>query len=149
MAWSLGDMVSLQLYRFHQDDEGTIGILLANGEHLCLIGELPWRDNLPNVSRIPAGTYQVDYLERSASGRYQDVYHVRDVPGRSGVLFHSGNWTGDTVKGLRSNSHGCLITGSRLGRLQGQRAVLASRVALDKLRTLVGRNDFTLEIHDD
>jgi len=136
----------LQLYRFHQDDDGTIGLLLAEGMHVCLVGELPWKDNRPNVSRIPDGTYQVEYLERSASGRYRDVYHVRHVEGRTGILIHTGNYTGDREKGLRSDSWGCLLPGQRLGKLSGQRCVLASRSALSRLHEVVGRNDFELEV---
>lgn len=138
----------LTLYRFHGDTEGTLGLLVAGGGEVCLVGELPWRENAPNKSCIPAGRYRVLHLPRSASGKYRDVYHVQDVPGRAGILIHAGNFTGDTTQGLRSDSWGCLLPGTRLGRLSGQRAVLASRAALGKLHEVTGRRAFHLEIID-
>lgn len=136
------------MYRLLTGDEGTIGALFNGGIFVCYMGELPWRDNRPNVSRIPCGSYEVAYLKRSGSGRYRDVYHVRNVPHRTGVLIHSGNWEGDTSKGLRTHTHGCLLPGSRIGRLNGQLAVLASKSALHKLHTAVSRQNFTLEVID-
>lgn len=136
----------LTLYRFHRDADGTVGLLMANGAHVCLVGELPWRDNRNNVSCIPSGAYQVKYLPRSGSGRYRDVYHVQDVPGRTGILIHVGNYTGDREAGKRSDSWGCLLPGKRLGQLGGQRCVLASRGALSALHAVVGRKDFDLEV---
>lgn len=140
--------MKLDLYRFHSDDEGTLGLLMAEGLEICVMGELPWRDNRQDVSCIPVGTYTVDYLPRSASGKYRDVYHVRNVPGRGGILIHPGNFTGDKARGYRTHSWGCLLPGSRLGRLQGQRAVLASRAALRRLHDITERNGLLLEIHD-
>lgn len=143
-------MIRMQLHRFHSDDDGTIGLLLAEGMHVCLMGELSWKDNRSNVSRIPDGLYPVTYLERSASGRYRDVYHVRNVAGRTGILIHGGNYTGDREKGLRSDSWGCMLPGKRLGELSGQRCVLASRSALSMIHDVTGRRDFELEVisHD-
>lgn len=138
----------LKLFRVLSDDAGTIGVLFYDGKFLCYVGELPWRDNHANISRIPTGTYKVAYLERSASGRYRDVYHVLGVPSRNGVLIHSGNWEGDTSKGYRTHTQGCLLPGSRLGKLSGQRATLASKAAVRKLHAAIGRQDFTLEVID-
>lgn len=136
----------LQLYRFLSDRDGTVGLLMVDWRRVCFVGELPWKDNRANVSCIPNGLYQVEYLARSASGRYQDVYHVREVDGRTGILIHKGNYTGDRELGMRSDSWGCLLPGSRVGRLSGQRCVLASGSALMDLHDVVGRNDFELEV---
>lgn len=140
----------LRLIRVLGDDEGTLGLgLLYHGaQQVCLIGELPWRGNRPNLSCIPPGRYRVAYLARSASGKYRDVYHVLDVPGRSGILIHAGNLTGDRERGLRTDSYGCLLPGRRVGRLGGQRAVLASRGAMQDLHAVTGRQGFTLEVID-
>lgn len=141
--------MKFDLYRYHCDDEGTLGVLLHAGRIVCQMGELPWRDNRANLSCIPVGEYQVNYLPRSGSGRYRDVYHVVGVEGRAGILIHPGNLTGDRTKGLKTHSWGCLLPGSRLGRLRGQRAVLASRSALADLHLVTSRNGFTLVVHDD
>jgi hypothetical protein len=140
--------MNLLLSRHLSDDHGTVGTLCAGNRVICLIGELPWRDNRSNISSIPAGRYRVNYLQRSASGRYRDVYHVRDVPNRAGILIHVGNYTGDRDRGLRTDSHGCLLPGLRLGHLRQQRAVLASRGGLDALHAVTGRQDFTLTIEE-
>jgi hypothetical protein len=140
--------MKMTLYRLLTDEEGTIGVLFKGAMLICYMGELPWRDNRSNISRIPSGSYKVVYLARSGSGRYRDVYHVRNVPHRTGVLIHSGNWEGDTSRGLKTHTHGCLLPGSRIGRLSGQRAVLASKSAMRKVHAAVGRKNFTLEIID-
>ena len=140
------DAMKLTLYRFRSDDEGTLGLLMAGGLHVCVIGELPWRDNRPNRSCIPLGAYRCEYLARSGSGKYRDVYHVTGVDSRSGVLIHKGNLSGDVERGYRSDVLGCLLPGSRVGRLMGQRAVLASAGALERIHSIVGRQSFDLEI---
>lgn len=138
--------MKLTLVRLVGDAEGTLGTLHHGNRIVCLMGELPWRDNRSNISCIPPGRYRVTYLARSGSGRYRDVYHVRDVRGRSGILIHAGNYSGDRAQGLRTDSHGCLLPGLRPGRLSGQRAVLASRGALAALHAVTGRKGFELEV---
>ena len=141
-------MLALELLRVLEDDQGTIGELTHDGRRVCWVLELPDRGNAAGLSRIPAGEYIVDYLQRSASGKYQDVYHVRDVPGRSGILGHPGNWAGDRLRGWLTNSYGCLLPATRLGYMQGQRAGLLSRKALNTLHALTGRQSFRLRIND-
>lgn len=89
--------------------------------------ELPWRDNARNISCIPAGTYRCTWHK---SPRFGWTYWVRNVPDRSGILFHAGNWAGDTSHGYRTHSWGCILLGRRRGMLKGQQAVLASRLAV-------------------
>jgi len=138
------------LLRIESDSEGTIGVLIDDElQQVCFMNELPWKNNESNMSCIPPGTYEVTYLERSASGKYRDVYHVQAVNGRSGILIHKGNFAGDSELGLRTHSHGCLLPASRVGELSGQRAGLASRGAMHKIHKATNREDFKLEvIHD-
>lgn len=145
---TVADELRLLLVRFHRDDEGTLGSLVFDGRELCLMGELPWRDNAPGMSCIPPGGYRVDYLARSASGKYRDVYHVQDVPKRAGILIHAGNFSGDTTRGWVADSWGCLLPGLRAGKMSGQRVVLASRGALRAIHQATGRRGFHLEILD-
>lgn len=125
------------LIRTERKSTHTLGVLVVGYTKFYII-ERPWLNNARNISCIPAGTYQVDYLERSASGKYKKVYHVRNVPNRGGILIHNGN--------LVTHSKGCLINGLRAGYLGGARAVLSSRSAMRKLREVVGQESFTLEI---
>jgi len=118
----------------------TYGILIANGQQFVTI-ERPWLDNRSNVSCIPAGRYVVDYLPRSGSGKYQKVWHIKSVSKRSGILIHKGN--------LASHSKGCIILGSRKGRLSGLPAVLSSGTALVKFNKLQSKKSFNLHIIGD
>jgi len=92
--------------------------------------ELPWKDNQTNISCIPTGEYNMDVVK---AGKFGLVYWVRNVPGRTSILIHSGNWAGDTSKGLRTHSHGCVLVGMKRGILLGQRAILDSFIARTKL----------------
>lgn len=72
------------------------------------------------------------------------MYQVLDVPGRSGVRIHSGNFAGDERQGLKSNVEGCILLGSGYGRLDGQEAILHSRDTLKKFEALLNGRSFEL-----
>jgi len=137
-----------KVLRVAESDQGTLGLLTFNDQFVCYVIELPSRKNRRGVSRIPAGSYTVDFLKRSASGKYREVYHVSEVPDRSGILVHSGNLAGDVAKGHQSASRGCLLPGLRVGRLSGQLAVLQSKAAMRRLHKFTGKKTFTLEIEN-
>lgn len=136
------DLQTIQLFRTNRSDQGTFGVIIAPG--LCLYtGELPWRDNKQNISCIPDGEYLVNI---KISPKYGKIYHVNDVPGRSNVLIHWGNWSGDVSMGYRSNVAGCIILGLAKGVLAGQLAVLNSRLAVKKFMKVMGNEPFRLKI---
>jgi len=54
--------------------------------------ELPWLDNEREISCIPAGTYKCERLNHP---RFGHCWWVKDVPGRSEILFHSGNYASE------------------------------------------------------
>lgn len=144
-------MLDLTLKRFYTTVEGTIGGIYNQGRLVCYTIEPEWLDNQSNVSCIPAATYHAAHLERSASGHYRDVWHIRDVPSREGILIHAGNYAGRRPE-AKSDTYGCILPASKFGLLPGrpgkgkQLAGLNSRGALLKLRTLIGHNDFTLTV---
>lgn len=121
--------------------EPTLGAFITH-EHglICYVMEPPWRDNRANVSCIPVGDYDVTYLPRSASGKYKDCYHVHNVPKRFAILIHKGNTVRDTM--------GCILPGSRVGRLGGERAVLGSGIGLGKIHKITQRKGFKLHVRD-
>lgn len=132
----------LRIVRQPSTDEGTFGTLtLPDGKTFHTL-ECPWRNNTPRLSCIPAGTYRVIPHK---SPKFGSSFWVQNVPGRSEILFHAGNWAGDTTKGLRSDSLGCILVGSSVAVIKGQRGVSASRVAMDQLLSLQ-KSEFTLEI---
>ena len=96
----------------------TMGELLVEGEHLCFTLEDPWLDNEPFKSCIPTGTYGVVLTLSTRFGR--EMPRLLGVPGRLGILVHSGNTDADT--------EGCILVGDR--RL-GQ-DLLNSRIAFER-----------------
>ncbi len=115
----------------------TLGYLFIGGEVFRTL-ERPWKNNARNISCIPPGTYHTTYLPRSASGKYKKVFHVREVPGRGGILIHNGN--------LVSHTKGCILLGTRVGNLGGEKAVLSSRIAMREFNKVANKQDFELEV---
>lgn len=125
------------LHRKYEDDCTLGAIMLPSGNQLKSI-ERPWLDNKRNVSCYPEGTYLVKWLERSASGKYRRVWHVQDVPDRSGILWHQGN--------LVDHSSGCTLVGVRHGDIGGLPAVLSSKAGLNVMRKELEKKDFILVV---
>ena len=140
--------MTLLLNRFKSTDQGTQGVLIGPGFMFCTL-ELPWRDNAPNLSCIPPGDYQTELIKarRSIAGR-QWLYFVKNVQGRSGILIHAGNFAGDPQKGLKRNSWGCPLLGLSHGVIDGQAAVLNSRLAVAKFHEHMQGKPVTLSIRD-
>jgi len=117
----------------------TLGMLQIKDIHHEPIYTLenPWLDNRPWVSCIPADTYVV---EKYDGFKFKDVFKVRGVPNRSGILFHKGNYEHQTT--------GCILLGLKSGILNDKPAVMHSGDAMDYFRKLMGRKAFTLTIED-
>ena len=117
-----GNHINLLIIRDTFSDESTIGELFVNGERFCDTLELPWKNNVRNISCIPDGEYNVRlrYPRESATRDYLHLL-VKDVPNRDYILFHRGNTANDTS--------GCILVG------QGsqQDIVHNSRLAMDLL----------------
>ena len=91
-------MVNIKRW-YHKDC--TIGRLTLSGGFQCFTLELPWLENMPNVSCIPAGTYKAF---KRISSRNGPVFELRNVPQRSSIQCHSGNYT--------RQIEGCILAGS-------------------------------------
>lgn len=116
-------MRTVILERDFSGPEGTFGRLIEHGLHLCYTCEDPWNNNQQGMSCIPEGLYT---CSPHSGPKYQNVWQVEGVPGRSAILVHQGNTIDDT--------QGCILVGASLGEVKGKPAVTGSRVALDKLR---------------
>ena len=130
-------MLQAVLYRYENTPQHTRGIFVFDGKIFYTI-ERPWLDNRRNISCIPKGDYIVHYMKSSASGKYKNVFHIRNVRGRGGILIHNGN--------LVSHSKGCVILGSKAGRLGKKAAVLSSKSAMLKLNQLAKKQVFKLRV---
>lgn len=63
--------------------------------------ELPYKNNFMRLSCVPAGKYK---LTKRVSVRYGTHFILHDVPNRSLILIHVGNYV--------SNTKGCILVGS-------------------------------------
>lgn len=135
-------MDTVTLFRMKRSDQGTRGMLVTEG-FSCHTLELPWRNNERSISCIPPGEYPV---EIRISPKYGEIYWVKDVPDRTFILIHSGNWAGDTSKGYKTHVNGCILLGKERGLLAGQWAVLNSRITVRRFMQELNYDPFTLRI---
>jgi hypothetical protein len=97
-------MIKAVLSRTYNANE-TIGMLwVVDGIKLlyrCKTIELPDNGNQPNVSCVPEGIYDVVKYLSPEKGK---VFLLKDVPGRSNIEIHIGNYKKDTK--------GCILPGT-------------------------------------
>lgn len=67
------------------------------------------------------------------------LYRVTNVPGRGGILIHSGNTTKDIV--------GCILLGEEYGMLHGQLAIKKSRAACARFEAHAKEKPFLLHVY--
>ncbi|OIQ49732.1 hypothetical protein BerOc1_01657 [Pseudodesulfovibrio hydrargyri] len=129
-------MRKVDITRLEKSEEGTFGVLRLDGRVQCVTLEPPERGNRVGVSCIPAGTYTCRKVDSPSFG---PTFEVTGVPGRTAILFHQGNVARDT--------HGCILLGSRFGRLGDERGVLDSRAAFTEfLDRCAGERTFQFTI---
>lgn len=136
------------LLRYNKSDQGSLGMFfIPDSDFDCYMLELPWRNNMPNFSCIPVGRY---LCKPYRSPRFGMVYMVTGVEGRSYILFHAGNWAGDSKKGYHTNSHGCILPGSKpfysVPKTKKQIGVASSRNTLGKIKNIIGQQEFYLTV---
>jgi len=114
----------------------TKGSLLVVGFGLVLLHirslELPFLNNQKLISCIPEGTYQ---CTRITSRKYGKCYLVENVPDRSEILIHIGNY----ASGLKKDTSGCILVGLNHTDLNadGELDVANSTIAMETLRALL------------
>jgi len=138
-------MNKVTIQRYPSTDQGTLGAVFVEDARFSYSLELPDRDNQKTYSRIPPGIYECVWRK---SPRFGWTYYIKDVPGRSWILCHAGNLAGDRKKGLKTNTYGCILLGSRFGFIKNQLAVLLSRTAIRKFTQRLQREPFLLEVRD-
>lgn len=131
-------------------DQGTFGALYTNG-FSCKTAELPWRENRTKISHIPV---DIDYEVRIVkSPRFGKVYGLFGVPGRSHVLIHSGNFSGDVALGYQSHVEGCILLGKYHGQIKNkqgafQNAVLVSLPTVREFMRFMNDEPFRLRMEN-
>jgi len=134
------------IQRLITGDAGTFGLLTLQGGQVLHTGELPWRDNAPDISCVPAGSYEAvlafsPHFQRS-------LFHLEGVPGRTNCMIHPANWMGDASKGLKCQLEGCIALGMGEGQLEGQEALISSQEAIQVFYAEAGLDPITVIILD-
>lgn len=120
------------LFRLEDDTKQTLGQLyFFNGISKvfeCKTLELPWLNNQKQISCITPGIYKA-VKHNSPSKGY--CFHIKDVPGRSHILIHSGNYNKDTL--------GCVLVGKDFIDLNrdGLTDITESKKTLEKMLALL------------
>ena len=115
----------------------TLGIMSFQDLNLFTL-ELPWKDNAKSVSCIPHGVYDVEFYQSPSRGLL--VPMLKDVPGRSYVQIHPGNYT--------RQIEGCILVGEAVKFLDQDAIpdVANSRSAFNKLVGRLDNKPFRLRI---
>ena len=100
----------LILKRDEDNGTSTSGRLYIEEEFLCYTLENSWLDNQVGISCVPKGLYGLHLKEY---GRYWNIIQkpipiLLEVPNRSEILIHWGNYPDDT--------RGCILVGSGRGK---------------------------------
>ena len=129
------------LSRFSNQPNFTLGRLeLFNDDGHRLSSfftlELPYKANVRQVSFIPLGVYVVSPF---ISKKFGNCLKILNVPNRSGILFHSGNFIHETK--------GCILVGKHytINSFGISANVYSSRLAMRLLLSQTTAN-FTLTI---
>lgn len=137
-----GNSIRIQLSRLETSDEGTFGVLSIGDSHY-FSGELPNRNNKPNASCIPEGTYTCVW---TYSPKLRRKAYLINVPNREGIRIHSANFMGDDTKGFKKQLNGCIALGQKIGTMDGQKAILLSSPAVREFEDCMAGRPFELEI---
>lgn len=123
----------LELKRIVFRDKQTEGVLSIKDEannilFQCYTLELEEDCNAVRDDCIPRNIYNV---EKRYSTKYKHHFHVVDVPNRSYILIHSGNYNKHTL--------GCILVGATLSDINGDgyRDTTNSKETLNKLNEIL------------
>ena len=138
-------MKIFMIKRVAMNRRGTHGVVIddpfAKNEAFCVSYELPWNDNEVGKSCIPVSPpegYRVIVFEHPNRGT---VFHIQDVPGRTEVLAHVGNY--------QDHTEGCVLPGEKYEPVYGQLAVQDSRQAMNEwIKRLGGDREFRLIVKE-
>lgn len=131
-------MPSVRIYRVEESFRGTFGVVTICDKAFAVTLERPDAMNRVNVSNIPDSQY---LCERVISPQFGETFEIMNVPERTHVLWHKGNF----VEGSR----GCVIIAQHFGKLYGDRAVLNSGKTFKKFMAgFKGIDQFSLTIKE-
>jgi len=110
----------------------------------CKTLELPYLENHKNISCILPGEYE---CERIHHRKFGICWLVKDVPDRSGILFHAGNFAAERILLERAilrdvkkvDTLGCILVGLHFVDINsdGHMDISQSTKAMDVLRVIL------------
>ena len=103
----------------------------------CDTLERSYKNNQKNISAIPTGNYQV---KKTFSLKFGFVYEVQNVPNRTAIYLHEGNFF--------FNSEGCILLGSLPQDINkdGQVDLINSKLIRQAFQKYMGWKTFNLKI---
>lgn len=129
---------------YQEDNKQTLGYfyVVSKEGFIRLFGyslELPDKQNKRNISRIQPGVYKA---KKRWSQKFKWHIHITNVPNRSYILIHAGNYYTDI--------EGCILVGTDWKDINedGLLDVVNSRFTLNNMLDLLP-NDFYVKIKDD
>lgn len=132
-------MKTIRVKRFLNapDDNGTFGFISIDGfDDRWFSMERPWKENKPNVSCIPLGTYEARHGTFAAGGGYPDLELVH-VPARKFIEIHAANYA--------NQLKGCIAPGTTFS--MSDWSLRNSRKALrDILKVIGGDQDIEVVV---
>ena len=127
-------MADVILTRFLYGQEATFGTMHYGELPICCTLELPWKQNKSRISCIPTGLYKTVVYQSPTKGK---VWLLKDVPGRSMIEIHIGNFPKDIL--------GCIAVGDSFFR--DRPGVLNSKKTFDFMWSVLPK-EFNLIIRD-
>lgn len=132
-------MKQAKLFRTKDDQTQTIGYITCEDFKADTL-ELPFINNTPMISCVPAGIYPVKWTYSQRHGKY--MYQIIDVPYRTGIRFDVAN--------KASQLKGCVAIGNEYRDIDGngQLDILNSQTTNDAFNAFFNKEDFQLTIID-
>ena len=133
--------LALRRIQTPQQTVGILSVIDGDGDARyslweCWALELPWEGNRNRKSCIPPepGENAVFRFKRHMSPQFGRCIWIKDVPGRSEILIHAGNYVSDTA--------GCILVGDTPKDLNGDGLidVTRSQQTLDELIERAGES---------
>lgn len=128
------------IYRTYKKSQTEGVFQLLNDAGVVLFAakslELPYLNNQRKISCIPEGVYQVVKHTSPSQGI---CFSVKNVPQRSDILIHKGNYAGsDNPKTGKPDILGCILLGTGFSDLtnDGVSEIINSKNTMEKLLAL-------------
>ena len=135
---------NILLIRLTTNSKQTTGLIIVQDDEKNLARfstlELPWLNNKPFISCIPPGTYKA---KKILSQTFGWCIHILNVPNRSGILLHYGNFY--------TNTKGCILVGDSFAKINNdlQVDITNSRKSMQQLNLFFSTNQiFNITIQD-